>query len=120
MPNSSGAPDRISERPPRGGLSVVRPAWASTWRWKSSRERVIASEANRRASFREASVKEAGSEAAGRRTGIGYLIVTLAVLIGLVGTNIHFLSDTIAGAFVGASTGLMVAMLFARRASYRS
>jgi membrane-associated phospholipid phosphatase len=49
-----------------------------------------------------------------------YLIVTLAVLIGLVGTNFHFLSDTIAGAFVGASTGLMVAMLFARRASYRS
>ena len=49
-----------------------------------------------------------------------YLIVTLAVLIGLVGTNFHFLSDTIAGAFIGASTGLMVAMLFARRASYRS
>ena len=49
-----------------------------------------------------------------------YLIVTLAVLIGLVGTNFHFLSDTIAGAFVGASTGLMVAMLFARRPSYRS
>jgi len=49
-----------------------------------------------------------------------YLIVTLAVLGSLVGTNFHFLSDTIAGAFVGASTGLMVAMLFARRASYRS
>jgi hypothetical protein len=26
----------------------VRPAWASTWRWESSRELVIASEANRR------------------------------------------------------------------------
>ena len=53
------------------GLFRVRPAWASTWRWKSSRELVIASEANRRASFREAGVKEAGSEAAGRRTGTG-------------------------------------------------
>jgi hypothetical protein len=49
----------------------VRPAWASTWRWKSSRELVTASEANRRASDREAGVKEAGSEAAGRRTGTG-------------------------------------------------
>jgi hypothetical protein len=48
------------------------PAWASTWRWKSSRELVTASEANRRASFREAGVKEAGSEAAGRRTETGY------------------------------------------------
>jgi len=49
-----------------------------------------------------------------------YLIVTLAVLVGLVGTNFHFLSDVIAGAFVGASTGLMVTILFARRAFYRS
>src|SRR5450759_1809901 len=39
-----------------GGLFHVCPAWASTWRWESSRERVIASEANRRASFREAGV----------------------------------------------------------------
>ena len=44
------------------------------------------------------------------------LIVTLAVLVSLVGTNFHFLSDTIAGAFVGTSTGLMVSMLFARQA----
>ena len=42
-----------------------------TWRWKSSRELVTASEANRRASDRETGVKEAGSEAAGRRTGTG-------------------------------------------------
>jgi hypothetical protein len=34
-------------------------------------EAFTASEANRRASFREAGVKEAGSEAPGRRTGIG-------------------------------------------------
>jgi membrane-associated phospholipid phosphatase len=49
-----------------------------------------------------------------------YLIVTLATLVSLVGTNFHFLSDTIAGIFVGASTGLMATMLFARRAFYRS
>jgi hypothetical protein len=57
---------------PKGAVSLfVRPAWASTWRWKSSRELVTASEAHRRASDREAGVKEAGSEAAGRRTGTG-------------------------------------------------
>jgi len=50
----------------------VRPAWASTWRWKSSRKLITASEASRRASIREDGVKEAGREAAGRRTGTGY------------------------------------------------
>jgi membrane-associated phospholipid phosphatase len=45
-----------------------------------------------------------------------YLMVTLAVLVGLVGNNYHFLGDTIAGTFIGASTGLMVTILFARRA----
>lgn len=49
-----------------------------------------------------------------------YLTATLAILVGLVGANFHFLSDTIAGAFVGASTGLMMSTLFARRISYRS
>ena len=49
-----------------------------------------------------------------------YLFVTLAVLVGLVGANYHFLSDTIAGAFVGASTGIMTTTLFARHVSYRS
>jgi membrane-associated phospholipid phosphatase len=44
------------------------------------------------------------------------LIVMSAVLVSLVGTNFHFLSDTIAGAFVGTSTGLLVTMLFARQA----
>ena len=43
-----------------------------------------------------------------------YLIVGVAAVVGLVGANFHFLSDTIAGAFVGASTGLMITMLFAR------
>jgi hypothetical protein len=51
---------------------LVRPAWASTWRWKSSRKQVTANEGNRRAPDREADVKEAGNEAAGRRTGTGY------------------------------------------------
>jgi len=51
--------------PKRTGLSFVRPAWASTRRWKSSRKQVTATEANRRAPDREADVKEAGSEAAG-------------------------------------------------------
>ncbi len=49
-----------------------------------------------------------------------YLIVTLAALVGLVGTNFHFLSDTIAGAFVGASTGLMVTTLFSRLTTNQS
>jgi hypothetical protein len=53
-------------------LPRVRPAWASTWRWESSRELVTASEVNRRALGREDGVKEAGSEAAGRRTETGY------------------------------------------------
>ena len=61
-----------SERPPARPLSFfVRPAWASTWRWKSSRKLVTASEVNRRAWDREAGVKEAGNETAGRRTGTG-------------------------------------------------
>jgi hypothetical protein len=48
---------------------AVCPAWALTRRWKSSRELVTASEVKRRASDREAGVKEAWIEAAGRRTG---------------------------------------------------
>jgi hypothetical protein len=47
------------------GLLLVRPAWASTRRWKSSRELVTASEVNRRASDREAGVKEAGERSCG-------------------------------------------------------
>ena len=45
--------------------ALVRPAWALTWRWKSSRELVTVSEVNRRASDREDGVKEAGNETAG-------------------------------------------------------
>lgn len=43
-----------------------------------------------------------------------YLIVGVAAVVGLVGANFHFLSDTVAGAFVGASTGLMITTQFAR------
>jgi membrane-associated phospholipid phosphatase len=41
-----------------------------------------------------------------------YVTVALVVLIGLVGANFHFLSDTIAGAFVGSTIGLMSTQLF--------
>jgi membrane-associated phospholipid phosphatase len=37
-----------------------------------------------------------------------YLAAILAVSIGLVGADYHFLSDVIAGAFVGTSTGWML------------
>jgi hypothetical protein len=53
-----------------GVSSMVCSAWASAGRWKSPRELVTASEANRKASDREADVMEAGSEgcqAAGSR-----------------------------------------------------
>ena len=35
-----------------------------------------------------------------------YALVVLAVVVGLVGANYHFLSDIIAGGFVGISTGM--------------
>jgi hypothetical protein len=56
---------QLKGRSSRSALFYVRPAWASTWRWESCRELVIASEANRRASFREAGVKEAGERSCG-------------------------------------------------------
>jgi membrane-associated phospholipid phosphatase len=34
-----------------------------------------------------------------------YALLIVAVVVGLIGANIHFLSDCIAGAFLGASTG---------------
>jgi membrane-associated phospholipid phosphatase len=36
-----------------------------------------------------------------------YVAAALVVFVGLVGANFHFLSDCIAGAFAGASVGLM-------------
>ena len=45
--------------------------------------------------------------------------MVLAVAVGLVGADYHFLSDVIAGSFLGASTGWMVTALCERRASLR-
>jgi membrane-associated phospholipid phosphatase len=41
-----------------------------------------------------------------------YLLVVLAITVSLIGTNYHFLSDIIAGAFVGISTGWMATALW--------
>ena len=45
-----------------------------------------------------------------------YALVVLAVAVGLVGADYHFLSDIIAGSFVGASTGWMAIVLCERAA----
>ena len=45
-----------------------------------------------------------------------YALVFLAVAIGLLGANYHFLGDIIAGAFVGTSTGWMAVTLWRTRA----
>ncbi len=41
-----------------------------------------------------------------------YILGALAVAIGLIGANYHFLSDVIAGSFVGVSSGWMVTSLW--------
>ncbi len=41
-----------------------------------------------------------------------YALIVAAVAVALVGANYHFLSDIIAGAFVGVSTGWMTAALW--------
>ena len=41
-----------------------------------------------------------------------YALVVVAVVIGLLGSNFHFLSDCIAGAFLGASTGWIVVVIW--------
>jgi membrane-associated phospholipid phosphatase len=46
-----------------------------------------------------------------------YACAAAAVIIGLVGANFHFLSDCIAGAFVGAWIGWVVVMLWDRHGS---
>lgn len=45
-----------------------------------------------------------------------YALAVLAVAVGLLGADFHFLSDVIAGAFVGASTGWMAVALANRLA----
>ena len=44
-----------------------------------------------------------------------YAVVVLAVAVGLIGANYHFLSDVIAGGFVGCSTGWMTIALWRAR-----
>jgi membrane-associated phospholipid phosphatase len=44
-----------------------------------------------------------------------YSFLVLAVAVGLIGANYHFLSDVIAGAFVGISTGWMTTALWQER-----
>ncbi len=48
-----------------------------------------------------------------------WALMVLAVAVGLVGADYHFLSDVIAGSFLGASTAWMVTVLCERRASLR-
>lgn len=46
-----------------------------------------------------------------------YALVVLAVGVGLIGANYHFLSDVIAGGFLGTSTGWMTVVLWRARQS---
>jgi membrane-associated phospholipid phosphatase len=46
-----------------------------------------------------------------------YVLLALAVAAGLIGANYHFLSDVIAGAFVGISIGWMATALWQMRGS---
>ena len=46
------------------------------------------------------------------RFRILYALIVAVVLIGLIGADFHFLSDCIAGAFIGASTGWIVVKLW--------
>jgi len=48
------------------------------------------------------------------RFRILYAAIVAAVFVGLIGADFHFLSDCIAGAFIGASTGWIVVMLWER------
>jgi membrane-associated phospholipid phosphatase len=46
------------------------------------------------------------------RFRILYAVIVATVVIGLIGADFHFLSDCIAGAFIGASTGWIVVTLW--------
>ena len=48
------------------------------------------------------------------RFRIVYALVALVVVVGLVGSNFHFLGDTIAGAFLGSTIGWMTVLLYDR------
>ena len=48
-----------------------------------------------------------------------YVLVVLAVGIGLIGANYHFVSDVIAGGFVGISSGWMLTSLWKAHEHFR-
>jgi len=48
------------------------------------------------------------------RFRIVYAVIGFAVVVGLVGSNFHFLGDTVAGGFVGATVGWMTVLLYDR------
>jgi membrane-associated phospholipid phosphatase len=41
-----------------------------------------------------------------------YALVVAAVVVGLIGADFHFLSDIVAGAFLGASTGWIAVLMW--------
>ena len=41
-----------------------------------------------------------------------YVLVVALVVIGLIGSNFHFLSDIVAGGFIGASTGWLAVLMW--------
>ena len=53
-------------------LSLVRPAWALTWRCKSSENLVTGTQGNRKGVTARERLEEAGNEPTGRRTETGY------------------------------------------------
>jgi hypothetical protein len=61
-----------SSCPPYGGFVLVRPAWARSWRCKSSRELTTANEVKRNCARVTERGKEAWSEAVSRWTRTGY------------------------------------------------
>jgi len=46
-----------------------------------------------------------------------YVLLILAISVGLIGANYHFLSDIVAGGFLGATIATLCAKLFARQLS---
>jgi membrane-associated phospholipid phosphatase len=46
-----------------------------------------------------------------------YILAVLAVAVALVGADYHFVSDVIAGGFVGSSTGWLTVVVWRRRAA---
>jgi len=63
--------ERLFIQPAAGDAGRVRPAWALTWRWKSSGDLVTGTQGNRKAATVRPTLKEAGNEPAGRRTETG-------------------------------------------------